>query len=416
MVSLHDAGFGKLIPIVHVDSVNERDAIDNMAEMINDTITEAVEAIGNMPSLFCGPDASQAIEREAHCAALPSNSLLKLDDYFDVAETNASPVPRAISADAASSYYRARVEAQERGRRFDRRSSMPYTLGSKASYLAGRKFMPRATDVIVATFPKSGTTFMTNVMHQLRSKCELNDFEEITVVCPWICMAGDVGQNLEDEHVADPRVFKSHMNPSNLNPGGRKVLVVRDPTRVILSFFAFFKAKGVPFLAGVPDALAFVDHPFWQKGPLASSSRRGNVWQYVVEIWFARSRDDVLVVPYEAAVADPAAWIRKCAAFTDIPCDDALVAAVEKHSDKAYMVANEKRYDDHWISETQAKLKNSINMRPASKVSTVDHAKPDGLDAAMQAQWAKYVQPHTGHATYDAMLKDLTAYSLDKVV
>lgn len=29
---------------------------------------------------------------------------------------------------------------------------------------------------------------MCNVCHQLRSKCEANDFEEITEVCPWICL------------------------------------------------------------------------------------------------------------------------------------------------------------------------------------------------------------------------------------
>ena len=81
----------------------------------------------------------------------------------------------------------------------------------------------------VATFPKSGTTFVTNICHQLRSRCEANDFEEITAICPWIDLAVDVGQNLEDDHAHEPRVFKSHMNPSNLNPGGKAIFVVRDP-------------------------------------------------------------------------------------------------------------------------------------------------------------------------------------------
>lgn len=348
-----------------------------MAEMLDAAVKEVRESLGTVPNLFCGPDASAAPARDAQCAALPANSLLKLDDYFDVAETHASPVPRAIS--------------------------------SKESYLAGRRFAPRATDVIVATFPKSGTTFVTNVCHQLRSKCGANDFDEITAVVPWIDLALDVGQDLDADHEFEPRVFKSHMNPSNLNHGGRRILVVRDPVRVILSFFAFFKAKGVPFMRGVDDALAFVEHDFWQRGPLASSSRRGNVWQYVVETWFARGRVDTLVVPYEDAVAKPDKWIRDVALFMDVPCGDALAADVTAHSDKAYMIAHERQFDDHWIPEQQAKRGGAIHMLRASKVSKATHDKPDGLDAAMQAQWAKYVTPHTGHATYAEMLADLSA-------
>ena len=51
------------------------------------------------------------------------------------------------------------------------------------------------------------------------------------------------------------------MNPSNCNAGGKLVLVVRDPGATALSFFAFFKAKKVPFMAAVADVSEFVRHP-----------------------------------------------------------------------------------------------------------------------------------------------------------
>ena len=237
----------------------------------------------------------------------------------------------------------------------------------------------------VATFPKSGTTFVTNICHQLRSRCEANDFEEITAICPWIDLAVDVGQNLEDDHAHEPRVFKSHMNPSNLNPGGKAIFVVRDPVNVILSMFAFLKAKKppLPFMAPVETPLDLIDHMFWQQGPFTSSSKRGNVWQFLVEIYFARKRTDVLVVPYEDAIKNPATWIAKIGTLMAVEnCDDDLVANVRKHSDKQYMIDHESQFDDHWITDQQIKLKGEQQMALASKVAKVAHDKPDGLDEA----------------------------------
>ena len=71
----------------------------------------------------------------------------------------------------------------------------------------GRAMCPRATDVFVVTYPKCGTTWMTQICHSLRTKGSM-DFGEITEVCPWDILAFDCGQDLDADHVAEPRVFK----------------------------------------------------------------------------------------------------------------------------------------------------------------------------------------------------------------
>ncbi|KAJ1447985.1 P-loop containing nucleoside triphosphate hydrolase protein [Pelagophyceae sp. CCMP2097] len=321
---------------------------------------------------------------EAVGAALPPQAAcLRVNDFLDVAATAASKAPRTVS--------------------------------TAESYLAGRAWVPRSSDVIVATFAKSGTTLTCNICHQLRTRCGRNDFGEITQVVPWICVAGDCGQALDGEHVADPRVFKSHVNPSNQHPGCKKIYVVRDPLRVILSFYAFAKAKGLPFLAHMADALPFVDHPFWQGGPMIATSKRGNVWQFLIEIYYARGNADTLVLAFEPMVADPAPPVRAIAQFMQIEADEALVAAVVAHSSKEYMMAHASQFDDHFLAAKQAARRAAAggggggpDVRTAAKVTAGGHAVPVGLEVAMQRQWDKYMTPVTGHANYAEYLADIT--------
>jgi len=59
--------------------------------------------------------------------------------------------------------------------------------------------------VIIATYPKTGATWLQQIVHGLRSGGAI-DFEEIGDVVPWIGMAHD----LNDDQGGAPRAFKSH--------------------------------------------------------------------------------------------------------------------------------------------------------------------------------------------------------------
>jgi hypothetical protein len=68
----------------------------------------------------------------------------------------------------------------------------------------GLSFKPRSDDVFVVTSPKCGTTWMQQILHQLRSGGDMS-FEDVYDVVPFIEFAYDIEIDLEAEHKYQPR-------------------------------------------------------------------------------------------------------------------------------------------------------------------------------------------------------------------
>ena len=75
---------------------------------------------------------------------------------------------------------------------------------SEHGRLHGLNFKPRSDDVLVVTPPKCGTTWMQQILHQLRSGGDMS-FDEINDVVPFLETAYDTEIDLEAEHNFQPR-------------------------------------------------------------------------------------------------------------------------------------------------------------------------------------------------------------------
>lgn len=65
-------------------------------------------------------------------------------------------------------------------------------------------FQPRPSDIIIATSPKCGTTWMQQIIHQLRTGGD-TDFANIALEVPWIESAHDDKLDIDANQKGTPR-------------------------------------------------------------------------------------------------------------------------------------------------------------------------------------------------------------------
>ena len=75
---------------------------------------------------------------------------------------------------------------------------------SEETYRKGLSFQPRSTDVIIPSAPKCGTTWVQQIVHQLRTGGDM-DFASRQEEIPFVEAAYDFGYDLEGEQKAEPR-------------------------------------------------------------------------------------------------------------------------------------------------------------------------------------------------------------------
>lgn len=103
-------------------------------------------------------------------------------------------------------------------------------------------FQARSTDVLITTGPKCGSTWMQQILHQLRTGGD-ERFEAIDEVVPWLEIQRkglDAAQiNEKFESLSNPRVFKTHCTYEQ-TPGvdtAKIILSSRDPRDACISFY-----------------------------------------------------------------------------------------------------------------------------------------------------------------------------------
>ena len=298
-------------------------------------------------------------------------------------------------------------------------------------------FGPRPTDVIVATFPKTGTTLVSWVCHLLRTdaRCGERLARHVTLyeAVPWPLPSWDFGMdpNVQGSEYA-PRVFKSHLRMASVYPGCRYVVTVRDPARTAASFYHFFLAKGVPFLAGAAgdalrmDASAFLmDTPFVRGSPRTPSSElRASLWEYYAEYAALMDCPAVLMLVYEDFLGDEATRrgnIRTLGEFMGVlergdaaqnPRNDDgsdhagedLVARTAAMSTKAYMAPLVAKFDEPYArAQALGRAADVSQLAPGAKVCLGTH--PQAFDARatrfLEDEWRAVMGPR-GYADYSS--------------
>lgn len=216
--------------------------------------------------------------------------------------------------------------------------------------LAG--FRPRATDVLITTAPKCGTTWMQQILHQLRTGGD-DQFASISEVVPWLELPNadeDVAQQLARyEALDEPRMFKTHCTAAQTPGLGtvRVVMTSRDPREACVSMFHHKRdmtddARARHGHASPPTLDEHVDQ--W----LAFGAWFRNVQSW----WPERHRPELLWLRYEDLVADLPTAVDRLASFLEIRLSSTERARVLELSSFAWMRANADRFTRASASST----------------------------------------------------------------
>jgi len=265
------------------------------------------------------------------------------------------------------------------------------------------EFKPRPTDILCATFAKTGTTLVTWICHQLRTGGHV-DFEDIYQVAPWVLMAWDIGQDPNvDGSEFFPRVFKSHLRLGSVYPGCKYLVTLRDPAKTSISFYNFLSAKGIPSVTE-RNLSQFITETSFVKG--TDNKMRGSLWDYYKEYWIARDCPSVLVVVYEDLVKDMPAQIRLIADFMGVEPTEELVERVASMSTKEFMASHESKMNESWVHKRAIELgrspDNASMWTPAKRI-VLDKHKQELDESATQfldEQWQETITPVSGLKSY----------------
>jgi len=299
---------------------------------------------------------------------------------------------------------------------------------------AVEEFQTRPSDIIVATFPKTGTTLITWICHLLRTNAlpiEENDgtensFETLYEVVPWPTLSWDIGYdpNVQGSQFT-PRVFKSHLRMASIYSGCKYVVTVRDPAKTTLSFYNFFLAKKVPFLVDASndgsdckpkvDVSTFlVDMPFVKGSPQTPTTNlRASIWDYYAEYHALLECPDVLILVYEDFLKDMPSQIRQLSQFMGISDtlsraeSDDLIDRVVSLSTKDYMARHMSKFDEPY--ERAKKLNRAADisqLAPGAKVAVKTHKQTldDRAQQFLEDRWSSQMG-QLGYEDYGSFAK-----------
>jgi len=199
-------------------------------------------------------------------------------------------------------------------------------------------YKPRDSDIILIGPPKSGTTWLQQILHQLRTKGD-EEFDDIYKVTAYICNpAGQYHYDNNAEQAYSPRVYKHHESFGIIatTDKQKKIFVVRDPHDAIFSMQKFInRFYGCDMDVAEEEMANMIMQQ--HKGDLAGNFNCISTW------WAHKDDANVLFLFFEDLKKDLKTMIAKIADFVDMPLTDRELDHVtrlctfeymEKHSDK----------------------------------------------------------------------------------
>jgi hypothetical protein len=258
-------------------------------------------------------------------------------------------------------------------------------------------FAARPSDVFISTFSKSGTTWVQQIVHGLRSNGSM-EFPEISLIIPWFEAAQIMGIDVNAPQVAEPRAFKTHLPWDKVPKGCRYIYVVRNPADALVSYYHYM--NGVMFERDTIDLDAFCAEVF------SRPKHFGTYFSHLRSWWEQRHRADVLSLCFEDMKQDHADAVRRIARFLGIAASEELLERTTRQSTFEFMLAHRDKFEDASATRAFSRMR---GLSPASTAKIRAGRVGDGaslsvrLRGALDDAWARELAGPLGLSSYDEL-------------
>lgn len=227
-------------------------------------------------------------------------------------------------------------------------------------------YEPRDSDVVVTTFPKSGTTLTQQLTYQTviatggagEKDPDGLTFEDLCEVAPWVDFGPEHGFV---DYESNPRVFKSHVTPTLFKDTKQKhIVVIRNPKAYPASALDFLFEEWAGEEVEDVEILEQVYHEFlavrllglgegfgfpFDKEDIAHKDEKKEgenslpvgPWFLHSKGWFEGMRENTLFMFYEDIVADMGGSAKRIAKFIGRELSEAGEKQVVARCDRTYM-------------------------------------------------------------------------------
>lgn len=196
----------------------------------------------------------------------------------------------------------------------------------------------RVSDVYIVTYPKSGTTWMQVIVHNIIGSGNMN-FDHIYDVSPWLTNMIFNGESPKSvNELPSPRYFKSHDKYEKFQKGfiNKIIYVYRDGKDVAVSFYHHNKNFVNPDLVFDDN---FENHFSNLDKPL-------NWFKYNREWMENKNRLNIHYVSYEELKNNFDDTVRKIARFLNVQLNDETLQRVKTYASFEYMKAHESKFGE----------------------------------------------------------------------
>ncbi|ELU15856.1 hypothetical protein CAPTEDRAFT_113373 [Capitella teleta] len=222
-----------------------------------------------------------------------------------------------------------------------------------------KEWKVRPSDVLIAAPPKSGHTWLGEILRQMRAHHPEATGSEATILIPYVELnvpTPDTPSALEcQDKMASPRIIKTRlpyefMKQKVEQEGLKVVVLLREPKDTLTSYYHHYCIEDIFNFPG----------DFHQFFELVRQDRllSGNIFKMSRDWWQAKDLPNVHVVKYEEMKKDTAEVVRRLAEFLEIPLKNKAVESIVEncHIDKMRKAMAEAIPDEPKLEEVANKF------------------------------------------------------------